>query len=188
VRVRGRSALRADIWINAGKLLGLTFSEQPDKWADGDWQIAEVTVWEDPQNCGVLVEHPNMDNVRAWAGTLTVVDEASGPLPTEVREQRLKALGLPVPLDWRALLASSDGLRFGDIRVHGLRDARTVVLDDDELVVLVESDASRLLVLSYRHNDGRVYAYDLEKHELKDAGESLREAIREHMIPRVADR
>ncbi len=180
VRVDSKHTLWADVWVSRGRLLALTFSESPRTLSTNDYTISEIALWEDLASPAQPLELVDMGKVVAWASGLPLAD-VLGPLPADARTRRLEALASRVPSDWLDMLTVTDGFHICDAKVYGIRGARTVVLDREEVVVLAESDSPTLLVLSRTRSDGHVYLYDLERHELSDRGASLREALRDYL-------
>jgi len=175
--------VRSEVWLLAGALFSVTFDAAPSRWASNPLRVKSVSLWEDPMLPPAARQAIDESGVRDWftelpcAGTLS---NLTAPLPPDVIERRLRALGCNVPRDWRGLALLADGLQCGPVQVHGLSGARVVVLPANELVVIAESDEPRLLVLDRTKNDGRVYEQNLEDETTRDLGPSFREALKSY--------
>ena len=175
--------VRSEVWLVGGALFSVTFDSPPSRWASNDLRVKSVKVWEDPMLPPAARQAIDEHKVRDWFADLPCAGSLSsltGPLPPDVIERRLHALGCTVPRDWRDLAQLSDGLQCGPVQVHGLSGARVVVLAANELVVVAESDEPRLLVLDRTKNDGRVYEQSLEDETARDLGPSFREALKSY--------
>lgn len=179
-----QKTITAIIWLVEGHIFSIHFNISPKILKKGNYKITDVEILCDPmQKIDVTKTIISDDsNVRKWLNqSLKDINIKSiyTPLLPDIQNKKLKELNTFFPKDFIEVIKKCNGFEVDKCIIYGLYDTREIQFNEHELVVIVEGNRAKLLVIDLFLNDGHVYLIDCEYDSVKliDYGDSFFNAL-----------
>jgi hypothetical protein len=174
--------VKAEVYVISGWVFSIMFDQSPKPFQRGDFIIDSIAVETAPIPESEWQQRSLSTLVGSigWLHKVFVGDsvvEEKGPLGAGQIEEIRNGIEAVLPADYLALLNFTNGLRVGQVVIHGISNIRQIARSDDNLYVLAEYKGEACLCLR-RGSGPEIILVDIEDDSCESAGFTLESAIR----------